>query len=829
MEIRSNALLFPKTRNTGPIAASATVTFPRGVTGAAAVLTGYSATFENHDDHHLGRLDIALDTAIDTTDSRIVRVDGSFALRDFSGTFDDAYSGTANFAVLADLVPATGGSGTPRTDLVITDAEITQGIQHFRSATHLDSANVFPDNSIRLCADKATAIRLWIDYDRNSGLSAIGALSGSLTVAGPSGSTTLLPLNAGIAPKYESQVQRGSANDTLNFIIPEGSCRGTVTITARVFAQANTAEFSADFQRTLIFEQMTPIRVFAVGINYTGSDTKPGLPTAAPVAADFATLFGTTELLYPIPAVTQTGYMTMDYDGDIKSDISKGCDHFSDLRDDVKDLRGDSTDVFFGLLNTGVDNGTVGGCGGDGGACVGVIGKMGTAAHELAHVFGREHAPCDNVTRCRRPKNTDDDYPSYSGFDSDSIGEFGFNTITGAVLSPGDTHDIMGYSADRWISPYTYKALMTRIPVDNGGIADVAAGASAEGRAESLRGPFPVFEEIPARRPHLFTRFTVHRNRSVEWQAAFNFATHPQDVHGKRTSFVIEQRDGKDRILLSDYLYEERAGCGCSGDACLWPKRFRQDIPFDPDARKLVILECDKEIFSIDIPDPPKIELTCTHGDDPKKAMVSCKWSASGDGGQDLWYLLQWRDRRGIWRGVAPRTRRTEWNVPKSLWTREKDVALRVLATSGIATGSAECQFTLAARRERTKGPREVRVHLLGAELESVSTAALPPIVRVAVRTEDDTASAAGDVSWHGANGGLLGHGRSLSLDVLPVGVHAVTASVADAGDGGGSATFLIERTRDSRYRWHRGTVTYPEPHCAPGGVTATRARTRLD
>jgi hypothetical protein len=119
-----------------------------------------------------------------------------------------------------------------------------------------------------------------------------------------------------------------------------------------------------------------------------------------------------------------------------------------------------------------------------------------------------------------------------------------------------------------------------------------------------------------------------------------------------------------------------------------------------------------------------------------------------------------------------------------------------------------------------------VRVHLLGAELESVSTAVLPPIVRVAVRTEDDTASAAGDVSWHGANGGLLGHGRSLPLDVLPVGVHAVTASVADAGDGAGSATFLIERTRDSRYRWHRGTVTYPEPHCARRRrVTATRAR----
>lgn len=830
MEIRSNALLFPKTKNAGPIAASTTLTFPRAVTTAVAALTGYSATYENHSDHHLGRLDINLDTAIDTADPRVIRVEGGFALRDFSGTFDDAYSGTVTFAVFADLVPATGGSGTPRTDLVITDAEITQAVQHFRSALHLDSANVFPDNSIRLCEDKATGIRLWVDYDRNSGLTPINTLSGTLMVTGPAGSATLLPLNS-IVAKYESQVSRANASETLNFIIPEGLCRGMVTISARVFAQGNAAEFSDFFQRTLVFEPMTPIRLFAVGINYTGPDTIPGMPTGAPQPADFVTLFTTTELLYPIPLVMQTGFMTMVYNEEIKSDISKGCDKFSDLRDEIKDLRGDSTDVFFGLLNTGVDRGTVGGCGGDGGACVGTIGRPGTAAHELGHVFGRQHAPCDNVTRCKRPKDTDDDYPNYSGFDSDSIGEFGFDTTTGAVLNPGNAHDIMGYSDNDWISPYNYKALMTRIPVDNGGIADLAAAAGEDGRAlrASIRRPIVVREEVPALRPHLFTRFAINRDRSVEWQTAFHFATQPQDVLGRPTQFVIEQRDAMGRILLAEYLYEQRSGCGCSGDTCLWPKRFRQDIPFDPQAKKLVILECDKEIFATDIPDAPKLQLTCKGGDDAETATVACTWSAGGEGVRGLWYLLQWRDRRGVWRGVTPRTQKTEWDVPKSLWKREKEVALRVLASSGIATGIAECSFALAPRRDRTKGPREATLHLLGAEPASAASAALPPMVRVAVRSDDGTTSVAGDVTWHGANGGLLGRGRSLPLNVLPVGVHAVTAYVADTGEGSGTATWMFERTRDGRYFWHRGTITYPEPDCQPGGITATRERTRND
>ncbi len=831
MELRSNAILFPKTKNSGPITGTATLTFPRNVTGAVAVLTGYSATFENHSDHHLGKLDISLNTTIDAGDNRLVTVDGSFALRDWSGTFDDTYSGTVEFAVLADLVPATGGgAGNPRDDLVITDAEITQGIQHFRSATFLNSANVFPDNSIRLVADKATGIRLWVDYDRNSGLPAINTLTGQLTVVDSSGNSSLiLPLNT-IAPKYESQIQRAMPNDTLNFVIPEGLCKGSVTITARVFQQGDVNQFSVDFQRTLNFEEMTPIRVFAVGINYTGDDTVAGMPTAAPLPSDFATLFSKTELLYPIPSVTQTGYMTMDYDDDIKSDISKGCDHFDDLRDDIKDLRGDSTDVFYGLLNTGVDTGSVGGCGGSGGAGVGIIGGGGTAAHEMGHVFGRQHAPCDNVTRCARPLNTDDNYPDYSGFDSDSIGEFGFNTTDGSVLNPGNAHDMMGYSGNAWISPYTYKALMTRIPVDNGGIADIAGmGVAARSvRVPPGRGPIVIREEIPMLRPHLFTNVSIQRDRSVEWKPAFHFPTRPQSVYGNRTKFVIEQRDADGRVLLSEYLYENRSSCGCSGDECLWPKKFRQDIPFDPNAKKLVILECDTQIFETEIPDPPKVQLTCKQGEDAKADYVACSWSATHEGAEELWYLLQWRDRRGVWRGVAPRTQLTEWKVPKSLWGRDKEASLRVLATSGIATGMAACTVKIVRRGEKRPKPPEVTISLAGVS-GSDATIELTPIVRVAVTSSDGTTSNAGPVSWYGSRGGLIGRGRSFLLNNLPVGVHLVRAFVADGGDGSGTASWLFERTRDGRYFWHRGTITYPDPDCPQGDVKATREPKRPD
>ncbi len=815
MEMRTNALLFTKTRNSGPIGASTRIAFARPVVRAVAAISSYSATFENRDDHHLGKLDLSLVTTIDLADPSTVIVDGSFALRDWSGSWDDEYSGTVAITVLAELVAVTPPApGDARGDLVITDAEITQGIQHFRSALHLDSANVFPDNSIRLVAAKPTAVRLWVDYDRNSGLPLIASLTGSLIVRDEAGgTTTIAPLNP-IAPKREIQISRGMAGDTLNFVIPDGLCAGNVTITARVWNAADSASFSTEFQRTVSFETMVPVRVFAVGVNYTGPDTVAGDPVVAPTAADFVALFGVTELLYPIPQVMQTGYMTIDYDGDMKSDISKGCDKMGDLRDDVGDLRGDSTDIFYALLNAGVDTGSVGGCGGSGGAGVGRIGDQGTVAHELGHILGRRHAPCDNVTRCARPLNTDDSYPSYPGFDSDSIGEFGFNTTSGAVLSPGAAHDMMGYSGNAWIGPYNYKALMTRIPEDNGGVDGSVAMIAARSRGGSRT--IAIRERIPMPAQHLFVNLTVRRDRSVAWRTAFHFPTAPQAIHGNPTRFVLELRDGDGRTLIAHPLYQDDATCGCAGSSCIWPKTFKAGLPYDPAARRLVVLDCEKELLDVSIPDPPKIDLACQGADDPEAQAIACRWQPDPSlDPKSLWYLLQWRDRRGVWRGVAPRTQRTEWLVPKSLWGRASKIAIRVLASSGIATGMTQWDGELARQKGKAPaGPPTVRIRLADVTPAPRGSVDLPAVLRVAVTTEDDARTASGDIGWYTANGGLLGRGRSLPLSVLPVGTHVLRVAVQDAGDGSGDESWIIERTRDGRFVWHRGTVSYPDPEC---------------
>jgi hypothetical protein len=71
------------------------------------------------------------------------------------------------------------------------------------------------------------------------------------------------------------------------------------------------------------------------------------------------------------------------------------------------------------------------------------------AAHELGHNWGRNHAPCGG------PAGIDPGYPYSDG----STGGYGLDVSTG-TLKPPSFSDIMGYCDPKWISEYTYSAVL---------------------------------------------------------------------------------------------------------------------------------------------------------------------------------------------------------------------------------------------------------------------------------------------------------------------------------------------------------------------------------
>ena len=88
------------------------------------------------------------------------------------------------------------------------------------------------------------------------------------------------------------------------------------------------------------------------------------------------------------------------------------------------------------------------------------------AAHELAHNWGRRHAPCGG------PSGIDPDYPEPDG----STGNYGYDVSSGK-LEPPSSGDIMGYCDPKWISDYTYSGVLDYF---TSSAAVAGAGASSQ-------------------------------------------------------------------------------------------------------------------------------------------------------------------------------------------------------------------------------------------------------------------------------------------------------------------------------------------------------------
>jgi hypothetical protein len=99
MEVRTGSITFGPLNGSGPRSSFSDVVFPTTLSEAAAFLTGVSASFSGGNDHHLGNLDVRLNSTISGS---TVRVTATFGLRDWSGNWDDDYEGQVFFTVVGE-------------------------------------------------------------------------------------------------------------------------------------------------------------------------------------------------------------------------------------------------------------------------------------------------------------------------------------------------------------------------------------------------------------------------------------------------------------------------------------------------------------------------------------------------------------------------------------------------------------------------------------------------------------------------------------------------------------------------------------------------------
>jgi hypothetical protein len=308
---------------------------------------------------------------------------------------------------------------------------------------------------------------------------------------------------------------------------------------------------------------------------------------------------------------------------------------------------------------------------------------------------------------------------------------------------------------------------------------------------------------------------SIDRQRHVNWRAAFHFPTRLQGHGSERTDFSIEFLDGQGRKLHGSCLYTGGSSCGChDGHECQsWPVRISQAVPYVPGARKLKIYEHEREIYSRDIPDPPQCQLSvevAANATHPSLTARMATLQANGGDASEVWFLLQWQDGKGVWRGVAPRTRDKELTVPLSQFGRRQIPRLRLLASNGVATSIAEWRSGTDQTPRFRRSTRDVSIVLTTAGgLDSRTPVRVPQVMRVDARDAQGRSVPAPQIRWYGSRGTELGRGRSFDLGRLPYGKQILRAVVLDSGYGRGSQQWVVERQRDGSSTVLLGPITH--------------------
>jgi hypothetical protein len=191
-------------------------------------------------------------------------------------------------------------------------------------------------------------------------------------------------------------------------------------------------------------------------------------------------------------------------------------------------------------------------------------------------------------------------------------------------------------------------------------------------------------------------------------------------------------------------------------------------------------------------------------------------------------YLVQVQDsERSAFRGLRERSSEATALIPRRLFTKSPTLTVRVLASSGIATGSAMTKVEL----EDYTTP-EITLTLLGADQEGEEPPRLPSVVSVLAVDSAGVEVPPDYIRWYDETGNLIGKGREVDLRGMPLGTGVIRAVARGHGGRTAAMSWMLERAatgvylhatvpdpaRGRREAPHQHPHRKPGPNRKPGG-----------
>jgi hypothetical protein len=463
-----------------------------------------------------------------------------------------------NVEVVASLLPARATVSyvevnlppQAQFNLTIESLYITQAVQTLSAAVPLVAGQpgllrVFVKASAPNVAAPTVRLRLYQGPDLNE-------------------TVTLLPNVSGVP----TSITEGTLASSWNYIVPSSQIKPGLRILADVdpdnaIAESDEGDNTFPPERTPFMptvEITTPLNVTVVPVLQA-----PTGQTGTVTSANLGDFFAFAQKVFPIRDYRLTLHETFSTSwGPLES--NDGNNSWTYILGEVNALRvaEGSSDYYMGIVGTPYSSGVAGLAFAPGRAALAwdrLPSASPVLAHEIAHNFGRMHAPCGGAA------NADPAYPHPSG----TIGVFGYDISAGALKSPG-TSDLMGYCGYGWISDYTYTGILSyRLSTVNSAVMPRVppwVPGSGEAVTES-------FVQSPGVRTTLVVWGRAESGRLV-LEPAFSANTRPV-LPARSGPFRIEGRTAQGSVLFS-YAFEGERPADVSDPAM---RLFALAIPLD--------------------------------------------------------------------------------------------------------------------------------------------------------------------------------------------------------------------------------------------------------
>ncbi|MCP4262333.1 MAG: hypothetical protein GY774_33260 [Planctomycetes bacterium] len=418
-----------------------------------------------------------------------------------------------------------------------------------------------------------------------------------------------------------------------------------------------------------------------------------------------------------------------------------------------------------------------------------------TIPHEIGHAFGLKHTPPNYKTpgfidsssgipippvmdsRCKPTKTPiNHSYPFYpeqphpyapqipsinisDKLPRSSIGTFGVNTGNPkSAKSPKYTFDFMSYCNPAWISPYTWKLLLKRMEVRHRRpVEEIMAGLW-----KAQMGYIHITGQIT-------TSGEAKLNPAYQYSAPGALTL--EDQQG---SYAVVLRDSEGQEMVRRSFTPDRPADLTEAD-----QSFSLLVQFLPETHQISVERDGQVLVTKNVTESsPTVTLLYPNGGEvwEREGTETIRWKTMDKDKDPLWYTVQYSNDEGMnWQSLAADVINTELTVQLDTLPGSRKALVRVLATDGVNTGldQSDAPFEVVGKKPLTKilRPSENSTYNANQGIE---------LTGYAIDLEDGDLNGE-QLVWYSDDGKVLGMGRRLDVDRLPVGNRKITLIVTDS------------------------------------------------